>query len=546
MQIIIISIALNINVTNAKLSGQALIDSLESELKLKEIDTNYVQILNELSFKYYMTNPDKGLAYGKESVKLSNELNYQGGLARAYNALGVNYAAGKSDYETAVEMYKKSLDIYIQIDNKRGIGSAYNNIGLVYQFSGNKKEAIEYFEKSKELCVETSNRKGEAGALNDIGNIFNDWGDYPTALDYFQKSLNIYKKIEDKPGISFYLNNIGLIHNDMNELEKAQEYFEKILLIQEEIEDMRGVANTKNNLATISTKKGNYLKAIDLLNDSFNYFLSVNNYESLSNIYTNYGIAYKNMGEFNKVLENFEKSYQIRKEQSSKVREANSIANIGSVFYAKATQYELDELKNKNLNTQNDLDKAIEYFEEAITIFKSEGELSNRSEFSKDLSMAYELIGNSKQALRYYKEYHTLNDSIFNKEKTKELTNLLRKQELKEKQLKEQEIKNKIELERAFKFRLQYLGIASIVIDMGLILYLLGKFSIKEWLARAMAFLTIILIFEFLLVIIDPITDDYSSGEPIIKFSINLITALIIFPMHQYLERKVSNKILRN
>lgn len=117
MQIIIISIALNINVTNAKLSGQALIDSLESELKLKEIDTNYVQILNELSFKYYMTNPDKGLAYGKESVKLSNELNYQGGLARAYNALGVNYAAGKSDYETAVEMYKKSLDIYIQIDN---------------------------------------------------------------------------------------------------------------------------------------------------------------------------------------------------------------------------------------------------------------------------------------------------------------------------------------------------------------------------------------------------------------------------------------------
>lgn len=95
------------------------------------------------------------------------------------------------------------------------------------------------------------------------------------------------------------------------------------------------------------------------------------------------------MGEFNKVLEKFEKSYQIRKEQSSKVRKANSIANIGSVFYAKATQDELDELKNKNLNTQNNLDKAIKYFEEAITIFKSEGELSNRSEFSKDLSMAY-------------------------------------------------------------------------------------------------------------------------------------------------------------
>ncbi|GAB5466681.1 MAG: hypothetical protein Kapaf2KO_21170 [Candidatus Kapaibacteriales bacterium] len=45
--------------------------------------------------------------------------------------------------------------------------------------------------------------------------------------------------------------------------------------------------------------------------------------------------------------------------------------------------------------------------------------------------------------------------------------------------------------------------------------------------------------------IIDPWTDEYSEGIPIIKFGINMCLALVIFPMHQYFEHRVSLKVVK-
>jgi tetratricopeptide (TPR) repeat protein len=537
--ILILLIALSIP-SFAKLSGQARIDSLEAELPKAKSDTNKVIILKDISFQYFRINPDKGIIYGNNAVEIAQKINFKRGLAASYNSLGVNYAGGKSDYDSALIMYNKSLEIYTKVDFKKGIGSALNNIALVYDFDGKLKQALEYFEKVIKLSIETGDIEVQAGANNNIGNIYNKMSDFSTALGYFHKAKNLYLKISNKSGLAICLNNIGLIHSEMDQKEKALEYYEKVLAINIEMGDKRGIANTKSNIGTILTNTNRFEESVKILNESLSYFKSVGNNEGISNVLTNLGILNKIQRKYDLSLELFKEALDLRQHHPNKIRYAKALANVGSAYFSMATDEDYDNSNNK-LNQEINLNNAIEFFEQAIKIFSEEDEILVRSEFSKDLSEAYEILGNKSRALLYFKEYHKLQDSIFSKNKSNELENLFRKQELKENEIKNKEVAEK----KAQRNRLQYLGIGAVVVGFGVLLLLSGRMKLKEWMARALVFLSFIFLFEFVLVIIDPWTDEYSEGIPLIKFAINMCLALIIFPMHQYFERRVSLKVVK-
>jgi len=84
-----------------------------------------------------------------------------------------------------------------------------------------------------------------------------------------------------------------------------------------------------------------------------------------------------------------------------------------------------------------------------------------------------------------------------------------------------------------------------VILFMIFLMIMNSKIQMREWLARSLVFVTFILLFEFILVVIDPITDDYSEGEPFIKLGINLVIAFILYPMHQFFSRKVTSNLLK-
>ncbi|MCW5886451.1 MAG: histidine kinase, partial [Candidatus Kapabacteria bacterium] len=99
-----------IYVSNAQLSGQARIDSLEAELPKAKQDTNHVNLLANLSFEYYSIDPNSGIKFGDQGVKLAKKLAWKEGEARCYSSLG-NNNIGKSNYPKALEYLHKSLKI---------------------------------------------------------------------------------------------------------------------------------------------------------------------------------------------------------------------------------------------------------------------------------------------------------------------------------------------------------------------------------------------------------------------------------------------------
>ncbi len=465
----------------AQLSGQAKIDSLLAELPKAKGDTNEVKLLTDLSFKYFSINPDLGIEYGEKAIDIAERINYQVGLAQAYNNIGVNYAGGKADYKNALIMYKKALTIYEEIKYKSGIGPTLNNIALIYQFEGDLSKAIEYFQQSADLAKENNNRKGYAGALNNIGNIFVDWGEYAKSLSYFQRSMKIYTEIENQPGISFCYTNIGSIYKKMSDYKNALDNYKKSLMVQKKIGDKRGVANSKNNIGILLVEMERYEEAKEYLLESLNYFSKFRNEESISNVYTNLGILEKQQSNYKESLEFFEKTYRLSLKKSNRIRVASAIANIGSVYYSMATDTTMNVRELYNFDKRLNLNRSINYFEEAIEIYKEEGELYNRLNFSKDLSNAYEIIGKKDKALEYYKEYNFLQDSIFNIEKTQKIAALSAEINLieKDKEIEKQKLKI-AEQEKREKLILYFsIGFILVMAVVMLIIYRLLKRSDK-------------------------------------------------------------------
>jgi hypothetical protein len=75
------------------------IDSLKKVLPTyPQSDSNYINTLNELAFKYYTINPDTTLILAGKSIALANTSHYEKGQVEALKNKGIA-ADIKGDYE---------------------------------------------------------------------------------------------------------------------------------------------------------------------------------------------------------------------------------------------------------------------------------------------------------------------------------------------------------------------------------------------------------------------------------------------------------------
>ena len=324
MKILFILIFILLNTKNifAQLQGQARIDSLIAELPNAKQDTNHVNLLSELSFELYSSNPDKGIEYGLQGVKLSKIIDWKEGEAHCYNSLGVDYSFGKSNYPKALEYYHKALKIYEEIGDELGIANNLLNIGIIYYSQSNYPKALEYYHKALKIYEEFDYEKSAAGAIHNIGMIYANQSDYPKALEYFEKA----KKINEKPGgnkiwLANNLINIGFIFKNQSDYPKALEYYHKSLKISEEFGNKLGIAYNLGNMGglyfelsqdSVLTKISEGTELVSLkneinLNKSIYYslqaielFEEIGELENRSNNLKNLADAYKQKGDYKK------------------------------------------------------------------------------------------------------------------------------------------------------------------------------------------------------------------------------------------------------
>ena len=246
-------------------------------------------------------------------------------------------------YNEGLQAARQSLVLSQQLQFKKGIADAYNNIGLMYENLENKDSALANYFISLKTRGADGDKKQMANTYNNIANAHNDKGNYIDALKFHFLSLRIKEEVNDSVGMGISYNNIGLVYKAQSNYQEALLYFTKSLTFSTALNDKRGMAMTYNNLSSTFTQLKDYDKSIFYI----------------------------------------EKATVLNKASGNKNWLGRNYNNTGNLYKLKANEFKIN---GDTLSAALYVSKAIAVFNSALAIFKP-------NENNEDIILVYNNIG---------------------------------------------------------------------------------------------------------------------------------------------------------
>jgi len=149
-------------------------------------------------------------------------------LARAKRVLGA--------VEEALRLYLEALKMYEEAGDRAGLAATLNNIGLVYDGTGQPAQALEYYRKALTIREEVGDRAGLATTLNNIGLVYNRTGQPAQALEYYHKALPIREEVGDRTGERVTRYNMAMLYREQGQLREAMEELRHVVELDEQVQ----------------------------------------------------------------------------------------------------------------------------------------------------------------------------------------------------------------------------------------------------------------------------------------------------------------------
>lgn len=427
-------------------SQNSTIDSLKIELQNhKEKDTTRINLLNALAFSSFSNDLVKTLEYLDEADEIAEIVDFKKGKARSIYIRGITEAI-QSNYEQALKYYNEALELYVNIDFKKGVANCYNAMGITYKNKGQPREAVSYYKKAISIEEEIGSNHLSASLLN-LGTVYEELGDFNEAVLYLKKALSIAQTEQNEQRVAYSLNNLGTVYQSQSNYPLALEHFNKSLYILEKLGDSISIAHNSRNMGLIYKTQKYYDKAMGYYEKSLDIYERMNNKQGVSSTLSDIGTIHEENGDYKRALDHYVDALRISEQIGAKSEIPYFLNNIGEVYFLLnntqlAHQY-FEKGKQLNLEIDNQPGLCYSYlgiakvyvsqkiYDRALTNALKSKEISNdlallnyQSEVQQLLSIIYKNTGDYKKALESHQQFKILNDSLFNKENIRKITQL--------------------------------------------------------------------------------------------------------------------------
>ena len=306
---------------------------------------------------FLYSNTDSALLLAQHLLRFGETQPYPSAIAQAYNLMGVASSL-KSDYPKALDYYQRSIKIFEQEGDKRGLAFNLNHVGNIYADQGQFPKALDYYQRCLKIFEEIGFKIGVAGSLGNIGLIYKDQGEYPKALDYHERSLKMFEEMGDKRGMAGSLTNIGLIHEIQGSFTLALDFYQRGLKINEEMGYKSLMANSLNNIGLIYEYQNEFPLALDYYQRSFSIFEEMEDKKGMTLVLANVGILYQKQGDNPEALKFCNKGLRLSQEIGALLDEKRACKCLYDTYKAmgegnKALEYlEKINVINNSLNAR--------------------------------------------------------------------------------------------------------------------------------------------------------------------------------------------------
>ena len=488
---------------------------------------SYMELADECVRRALYTD---ALVHSKKALELQEE--FGGTLDRAEAMVNLGVAHGNiSDYDVGISWVEKGLGIFSSKRDEAGIASANTELGILLASAGRDDLlAKEYLMDALQYHHEHSNKQLLSRIYYALGRIASasDNGPAKTLKNYY-KAIELRREIIQQSGskkdnmLAGAYNNSGLVYLQAYENTLAIEYFNKALesLPEDGNVMFKGIMNF--NLGVLHYRKSDF--------DAAHAHMSV-----AKDLNKAHGNEY-----FRDVVQAWRGRIFLAENRLDSARYCRDFILSRGEDVAPGHAINFTFLGDLSF-AERDIEKAGNYYEAAMaTNFNETGIFANDDvEAFLGASKCAKARGDLYKALELHEKYHLMLDSVMEVRRipaislseTREEMNLKEKEDRRRAQRDLQETR-----ERNF---LQYSAGLLLIVILLLLLNLVVKFTLPTLFIKGASFITVLTLFEFALVYLDPTIEEISAGEPLTKLGINLLIAVVIFPLHTFIEKRIT------
>jgi class 3 adenylate cyclase/Tfp pilus assembly protein PilF len=254
----------------------------------------------------------------------------------------------------------------------------------------NPEEALSLTREAVQLAQQLGYRKGEAAAWNTMGVAEEVRDSTESAIECYLKAKKIREETGDRLGVASILNNLGNVYENQGKLMEALAERKASLRIVEELGDTVRIARSKLSLGILLENMGLMTEAFEQVDAARYIFDAKADSMKLAVVYTNIGHIHLEMGLYDKAVEQYRAALHIRQKTDDPESLATALIDLANA---------LDELKSDDSTRV-----AIGYYEQALKIRESAGDIAGIAEIYNNMGDAYKHLEDYDRAMVYLRK----------------------------------------------------------------------------------------------------------------------------------------------
>ncbi len=230
-----------------------------------------------------------------------------------------------------------------------GVGSCYNNAGVILKNIGRLPQALKKYRQAANLFRRDKQWLNQGKAIGNEANIYRHLGDFEAAMKFHKKAMRLFKKVSSDENISICYSDIALTYAFSKNYKKAVFYHNKELKLCRALGDIEGLAEGLVNLSAVFRSMGRTRKALILANKAETTFIETKNDQKIAACYISKAITYHALGKNELSLKLHAKGLEICERYSDHYNSLLSFSSLFLIFKEANRIKEADQLVRKSM-----------------------------------------------------------------------------------------------------------------------------------------------------------------------------------------------------
>jgi signal transduction histidine kinase len=384
-----------------------VVDSLWQVLERTQAPGDRFDLYCELSLEYAYNQPDSALLMLERAEALRSPAIAPRQLAIYHRRRALAYKL-QSQYDEALLSMDSSLLLFRTLGDSTEVAKALVNKGTYYQQLDQLDLAFDFFQKGRRLLEETEGEElAQAKVINNLSVIYISWGMHAEAIALLFEAIDIKEQLQDYGSLANSYGTLASLYMARDELEQALSYHERALEAAEKSGNRYLEAVFLFNLGENYKDLAAYERAETYMREARSIALDINNSYLLGYCVVGLAEVAKERGQLQTARRQLENSLELDALANSAYMRSNAYLQLAEIA-----------LEQGRLSDAQNLGK------EGLALAKRIQELLFVSQGEQLLAKIYERQGDAASALKHYKAYKAVQDSILSQRNSERINKL--------------------------------------------------------------------------------------------------------------------------